>query len=181
MQDLITKQTLPTEHQSQEIGLEKQKERLRRLKGKVLFNKFSAIWLQKWNKPLEDKEIYDYAQQEWQVIFDILDDEQIIFAIETCKRTCDFPPSISEFLIAGLDIPSLALARRGNNGSLFCHILYHRRLTQKMGMMTGKEADYYFREQYEALKEEFLTDECREIEEYEQQRLRQLQQNQAEN
>jgi hypothetical protein len=139
---------------------------MQKLKAEGLFSKFVAIWGQKWLKPLEDDRARNDAINVWGNMLSELDDEQIVFAIDKCSRMCEFPPSISEFIAAAWDIPSFAVVKNGGNDSLFYHILITHRLTAKTGMMTPKEVENYYKENYEALREEFLLGTCKEVSQY---------------
>ncbi len=144
-----------------------------KLKEEALFNKFLGIWGQKWAKSLEDARAREAAQKEWEIVFKRLTDEQVLKAIDQCKLTGEFPPSISEFLCAGLEIPSFHSIMYSDSlkNNFFCYILFAHYISKQEFM----EDKYKAKDVYEALKEDLLLDQNDEINSYKEEFISELQ------
>lgn len=135
-----------------------------KLKSEALFSKFAAIWGQKWLKSFEDSRVYNEAVKIWAKVLSEIPQENIQFAIHKCSKLYDFPPSVAEFIAAAWDIPSFEVIKYcENNDSDFCYILNKRIGIINTKLMTNNEIDSLLKSQYEALKEQFLLGECKEL------------------
>jgi hypothetical protein len=135
-----------------------------KLKEEALFRKFTVIWGQKWAKSFEEDRVLRSAYKEWEVVFDRLSDEQILKAIDKCKLLYEFPPSISEFLCAGLEIPSFSSVMYSGQlrNNFFSYVLFYHYISRQEFC----EDSYLAKNVYEAAKEDFLLDQNDKINSY---------------
>ena len=64
----------------------------------TLFLRFQGIWLDKWARCVPSTEILECAKQDWRLALAGLTGEQIKTGIEAARNTCEWPPSIAEFI-----------------------------------------------------------------------------------
>ena len=126
----------------------------------MLFAKMSAIWMQKWTNNLTDEKILELALLEWENVLSKLTNEQITMAIEACKNTLAFPPSISEFKKYALQIPPREAAYNLytiKSGDSFTVKIKDKISSSHFKMMSFQDSRVYFFSIYDALVVEILT------------------------
>lgn len=117
----------------------------------------STIWLNKWTNQFIGKEnIILIALKEWSEIVEKLSDDQIEKALDICKRIYDYPPSISEFLKAALDIPDFDVQHLEKQDSTFSRIMYKKVDKYQMIRMSLPDSRRYLKEIYNSLVHEIL-------------------------
>ena len=67
---------------------------------KTLFLRFTAIWGKKWSDQVPNDELLSMALHDWGTGLYGMPGEHIKFAIEHCKKTLIWPPSLAEFIKA---------------------------------------------------------------------------------
>lgn len=89
-----------------------------------LFVRFSVIWGNKWTAQVSDDDYFQVAVEEWGTALYGIEGDSIASALDQCKMTLEWPPSIAQFISfceKEENIPSwedaLQLAIRND----FCH------------------------------------------------------------
>ena len=121
------------------------------LRTRKLFARFAAIYGARWTAVYSTEDFINLAVYEWHEVIDRMSDEQVNAGLSWAKNEWEMPPSLSQFMLAGL----------GLHDHVIREIILSKLPTFDRSRLTYRELDSYVKKHRSHLLRELVEQRLR--------------------